>query len=171
MAAIVETSQSASKDDIYAATTVKKFNGRKVRCYMNFDAKVNPASQRTIVISNIEGTTRMEDVVHMIDKISPIVSFEYASKYTNPELPETEELLLKLNTAHLEKVAPHVLENRPIEIHESDGDRVNIIRLKPDLSISSPILSSTEESRGIQRDYSESGSMKPVVFRSVKHRQ
>ena len=133
--ALVETKAVHAKEDLVQVAHGIKSHGKKLRIMTASDAAFNPVDKRTIVISNIDPHEPMPDILRKIDQIAPVVTFEFAVRYTNTALTETEELLLQL---HSNQQLRQKLAGKKVEIHETNGDKVNVIKLNPDLTIENP---------------------------------
>ncbi len=132
---LVQTRSNHSKEQLLAASQSLRSHGKNLRPYFASDAEENPADKRTVVISNIRSTQPMLEVLKKIDQVTPVVTFEFAVKYTNASLTETEELLLQL---HSNQQLRKKLAGKAVEIHEVNGDSIGVIKLNPDFTIKNP---------------------------------
>lgn len=92
-------------------------------------ASHNQLENRTIVISGIDRNMSMDFVLKSINKIVPVLEFEYASFHETNDLPETQEVFNALKNMKIEEKHPEMWMDREVIIEERDGDQIRRIPL------------------------------------------
>lgn len=125
---------SREKDLLAAKQAIEsaRFDSISPSCYSRLDSEECPVEARTVAISRISAEYDIDSIINKIDQVSPVLSAEYAMKYENPRLIQTDELLSILRDPEFFSEIPRYLHDRVVQIHEQGGDQFTVITLDSD---------------------------------------